>query len=286
MPRSNYEYPGYEKSGTRYYVRAFLLYTILVVGAVWMLMPFWFTITTALTKNPTAATMDIFPSEVTLVNFQDVIRKVPVGKWFFNSLLLATTATLFNLVFDSLAGYALGKLDFWGNGKLFLAFISTMMVPGIVTLIPVYIMLTKLGWVNTYQGLLAPFVASPLGIFLLRQQYKKLPSSLGDAARMDGCSEFQVFYKIYLPMTKPSLAALGIFTFIGTWNNFEWPLIIANDSSLYTLPVALFEVRAQFSANWGLVMAAAALIVIPTIVVFLLAQKQFIKGMTLSGTKG
>jgi len=167
-----------------------------------------------------------------------------------------------------------------------LLFVATVMVPAMVTLIPVYVLLSELGWVNSYQGLIAPLIANPLGIFLLRQHFKGLPSALGDAAAIDGCNEFQTFYKVYLPLAKPALATLGIYTFVTTWKNFEWPLIIASDQSMYTLPVALFAVRNQYFTEWGLVMAAAAVIVLPVIVVFMSAQRYFIRGMTLSGMKG
>ena len=286
MGRSNYDYPGYERGGAGYWSRTTLLYGSVTVGALLWSLPFWWMLSTALTANPTGGSVSLIPSDPTLANFERLFDTQPVLRWFFNTVVFAGSVTLFNLVFDSLAGYALAKIEFVGREKLFLLFVATVMVPAMVTLIPVYVLLSELGWVNTYQGLIAPLIANPLGIFLLRQHFKGLPSALGDAAAIDGCNEFQTFYRVYLPLAKPALATLGIYTFVTTWKNFEWPLIIASDQAMYTLPVALFAVRNQYFTEWGLVMAAAAVIVLPVIAVFMSAQRYFIRGMTLSGMKG
>ena len=286
MPKSSYDYPGYERSGSRYWTKTTILYGGIAAGALLWSLPLWWMLSTALSGNPTGASVSFIPADPTLANFEELFATEPVGRWFFNTVVFAGSVTAFNLVFDSLAGYALAKIEFVGREKLFLLFVATIMVPAMVTLIPVYVLLAKLDWVNTYQGLIAPLIANPLGIFLLRQHFMNLPSALGDAAKIDGCNEFQTFYKVYLPLAKPALATLGIYTFVTTWKNFEWPLIIASDESMYTLPVALFAVRNQYFTEWGLVMAAAAVIVLPVIAVFLSAQKYFIRGMTLSGMKG
>ncbi|HET7325383.1 MAG TPA: carbohydrate ABC transporter permease [Halococcus sp.] len=286
MSRSNYDYPGYERSGTTYWTKTTLLYVGVIVGALLWSLPFWWVIATSITADPSTTSVALLPSDLTFENFASLFENQPVGQWFLNTIIFAGAVTAFCLVFDSLAGYALAKVDFLGREKFFILFVATMMIPGMVTLIPVYVFLSKLGWVNTYQGLIAPLIASPLGIFLLRQHFKSMPSALGEAAEIDGCNQFQTLYKVYLPLAKPALATLGIYTFITTWNNFEWPLIIMSDRSMYTLPVALFAVRNQYFTEWGLVMAAAVVIVMPVIVVFLAAQRYFIQGMTLSGMKG
>jgi multiple sugar transport system permease protein len=286
MGRSVYEYPGYERSGPTFWTKTVLLYVVLTAGALWMVLPFWWTLTTALSANPTGAAAAFIPDTVTIENFVRLWNSLPIARWFINTVFFAGAVTTFNLVFDSLAGYALARIDFWGREKLFLIFIGTMMIPAMVTLIPVYILLSKLGWINTYQGLIVPLIASPFGIFLLRQHFKSMPSALGDAAKIDGCNEFRTFYEIYLPLAKPALAALGIFTFMGAWNNFQWPLIIISDKQMYTLPVALFAVKNQYFTQWGLMMAAAVILVGPVIIAFLAAQKYFIRGMSLSGMKG
>jgi multiple sugar transport system permease protein len=286
MARSSYEYPGYERSGATYWTKTTLLYAGVIGAALLWSLPFWWTLATSITADPSTTSVALVPSDLTLEHFRALFETQPVGKWFLNTLIFAGAVTAFNLVFDSLAGYALAKVDFVGRDKLFLLFVSTMMIPGMVTLIPVYVLLSELGWVNTYQGLIAPLIANPIGIFLLRQHFKSMPSALGEAARIDGCNEFQTFYKVYLPLAKPALATLGIYTFITTWNNFEWPLIISSDSGMYTLPIALFSVRNEYFTEWGIVMAAAVVIVLPVILVFLSAQRYFIEGMTLSGMKG
>jgi len=286
MGRSNYDYPGYERSGPRYWSKTALLYGGVALGALAWSLPFWWMLSTAFSGNPTAASVSLIPTSPTVEHFQELFETQPVGRWFFNTIVFAGSVTAFNLVFDSLAGYALAKIEFVGREKLFLLFVATIMIPSMVVLIPVFILLSRLGWVNTYRGLIAPLIANPIGIFLLRQHFKSLPSALGDAAKIDGCNELQTFYKVYLPLAKPALATLGIYTFVMTWKNFEWPLIIASEEAMYTLPVALFAVRNQYFTEWGLVMAAAAVIVLPVIAVFLSAQRYFIRGMTLSGMKG
>ncbi|SFL31848.1 multiple sugar transport system permease protein [Halogranum rubrum] len=288
MARSSYEYPGYDRSGASYWSKTVVLYALVTTGALWMTLPFWWTLTTALSANPTATSVTFIPAEVTAQNFLKLWERpdILLVRWFINTVIFAGAVTAFNLTFDSLAGYALAKIDFWGREKLFLGFMSTMMIPGMVTLIPVYLILVELNWTNTYQGLIAPLAANPFGIFLLRQHFKSLPSALGEASKIDGCNELQTFYKIYLPLAKPALATLGIFTFMGAWNNFQWPLIIANENEMYTLPVALFAVRNQYFAEWGLMMAAALIIVGPVLIAFLAAQNYFIRGMSLSGMKG
>lgn len=286
MTKSNYQYPGYAQSGPRYWLKRGLLYGAVLIGAIWLVAPFWWTITGALSENPSAGLVAVFPADPTLENFETLFTEVPIGRWFINAFILAGSVTLFNVIFDTLAGYAFAKLNFFARDKIFLAFIGTMMIPGMVTLIPVYIILSDIGWVNTYRGLIVPFIASPFGIFLLRQHFLSMPDSLGEAARLDGCNKIQTFYHIYLPLAKPAVATLGIFTFMFSWNDFEWPLIIATSDQMYTLPVALFAVQGQYTQNWGLVMAAATVIVVPIILVFLSAQRYFIRGMTLSGMKG
>ncbi|MEY7848421.1 carbohydrate ABC transporter permease [Natrarchaeobius sp. A-rgal3] len=286
MAKSNYHYPGYARSGPVYWAKKLGLYALVITGALWLVAPFWWTVTSALSQNPSGGLVVVFPAEATLENFLTLVEEVPIGRWFLNAFILAGTVTLFNVTFDTLAGYAFAKLDFFAREKIFLAFIGTMMIPGMVTLIPVYILLANLGWVDTYRGLIVPFAASPFGIFLLRQHFLSLPSALGDAAKIDGCNKLQVFYYIYLPLAKPAVATLGIFTFMFSWNNFEWPLIIASSESMFTLPVALFAVQGRYTQDWGLVMAAATVMVVPIILVFLSAQRYFIRGMTLSGMKG
>lgn len=286
MARSKYSYPGYERSGLQYWAKKTLLYTVVTFGALWFIAPFWWTFTTTIASSPGAGFVTVFPASPSTENLAELFAEVPIGRWFLNSIILASAVMIFNITFDTLSGYAFAKLDFFGRDKVFLVFISTMMVPGMVTIIPVYILLVELDWVNTYYGLIVPFIANPFGIFLLRQHFLSMPDSLGEAAKLDGCNRIQTFYYIFLPLAKPAVATLGIFTFMSAWNNFEWPLIIATSDELYTLPVAIYSVQGQYTQDWGLIMAAALVMVLPIIAVFLAAQRHFIEGMTLSGVKG
>jgi len=286
MGRSNFEYAGYDHEGPRYWGSTILVYGLTILGAMYMFMPIWWAITTSFSEVANTGIAGIIPFRFTIEHYITVWDAVPMGRWFLNTVIFAGAVTLFNLTFDSLAGYALAKIDFFARDKIFLTFISTMMIPFVVLLIPLYLIVVELNWTNTYRGMIVPFIASPFGIFLLRQHFKSLPTSLGDAARIDGCNEFQTFYKVYLPLAKPALAALGIFTFVGAWKNFEWPLLVARDSSMYTLPLAMFQVRNRFFVDWPPIMAAAVVIIAPLLIVFLSAQKYFIRGMTLSGMKG
>ncbi|MFC6974423.1 carbohydrate ABC transporter permease [Halomicroarcula sp. GCM10025709] len=190
MARSDYEYPGYDRTGVGYWSKTTLLYAAVTAGALWMTLPFWWTLTTSLSATPTASAVSFIPAAPTLENFVTLWERpdIPLVRWFINTVIFAGAVTTFNLIFDSLAGYSLAKINFWGRDKLFLGFISTMMIPAMVTLIPVYLILTQLGWINTYQGLIAPLVANPLGIFLLRQHFKSLPSAQETRPRLTGAT--------------------------------------------------------------------------------------------------
>lgn len=286
MPRPDYEYPGYDRSGPLFWLRTVAVYGAVAIGALWMLVPIWVAFATSVSSTAATGVGALTISEFTLANYADVWTTVPMDRWFLNSLVFAGAVTLFNVSFDSLAGYALAKLDFWGRDVLFLVFISTLMIPFVVLIVPLYLSMVNLDWTNTYRGLIIPFIANPLGIFLYRQYFRDLPDSLGDAARMDGCNELQVFYHVYLPVAKPATVALGIFTFVTAWKNFEWPLIIATDEAMYTLPLAIFQVQNQYYTDWRPAMAAAMIIVVPLLIVFLALQRHIMRGFSFGGLKG
>lgn len=289
MARSNSNYPGYQETAWKHYLKQGIVYGGLSLWGILMVLPIYWTITTSLNGENVARQIIFFPENFTLENYRllwGLRENIPFLQWMFNSILIASSVTIFNIVFDSLAGYALAKIDFFAREKIFLLFIATMMVPGMVTIIPIYLLLSELNALNTYYGLMVPFIANPFGIFLFRQFFMGLPTSLGDAARIDGCNELQVFYRIYLPLAKPAVATLGIFVFMWTWNNFEWPLIIMQDREMFTLPVALYTAQGQYITRWGLLMAIAFVLMLPILLLFLSLQKYFIQGMTLSGMKG
>ncbi|MFC7193014.1 carbohydrate ABC transporter permease [Halocatena marina] len=289
MARSNTNYPGYDTGGASYWVKRSLIYIVVLAGALWMVLPIWWVITTSLSEAPVASDIVFYPRNFTLDNFLklwELRDRIPIFNWFFNSVVVGLAVTGFNLIFDSLAGYSLAKIEFIGRDKIFLLFIATMMIPGMITLIPMYLLIAEFGLLNTHAGLMLPFIAKPFGIFVFRQYFKGLPSSLGDAALIDGCNKLQVFYKIYLPMAKPAVASVGIIVFMGFWNNFTWPFILMSDTEMYTLPAALYTAQTNYFTDWGMLMAITLILVLPLLLLFIALQKYFIRGMTMTGVKG
>ncbi len=208
--------------------------------------------------------------------------------WFLNSFFLASVNTCFNLFFDSLAGYAFAKRDFPGRTFLFWTLICTMMVPGQVVLVPLFLMMINLGLYDSFLAIILPSIAGVFGIFLMKQYIQSMPSGLEEAARIDGCSEFGIFIKIILPLCKPVLAVLGIFVFVGNWNNFLWPMIVLKSQNHYTLQVGLsiLQQLQEHEVHYGIQMAGAVVAAAPILAVFLFLQKYFIKGLTIGGVKG
>ena len=234
----------------------------------------------------------VVPVDWSFVNYLDVwlgrtalLDRGFLG-FFLNSLLYASGATIVVLIFDSLAGYAFARLEFKGRDVTFAAVLATIMISPMILFIPVYLMFNELGLVNTRLGIILPHTISGFGVFLMRQFIKTLPSSLEDAALMDGCSRFGVFWRIVVPMMKPALVTLGIITFITVWNSFLWPLVLARDAALYNLPVALGYFQGQVSTLWAPLMAAAALTLIPMVILFVSMQKYYVRGFVLGGLKG
>jgi ABC-type glycerol-3-phosphate transport system permease component len=234
----------------------------------------------------------VIPVDWSFVNYVDVwlgrtalLDRGFLG-FFMNSLIYAAGATLVVVVFDSLAGYAFARLEFKGRDVTFAAVLATIMISPMILFIPVYLMFNELGLVNTRLGIILPHTISGFGVFLMRQFIKTLPSSLEDAALMDGCSRFGVFWRIVVPMMKPALVTLGIITFITVWNSFLWPLVLARDAALYNLPVALGYFQGQVSTLWAPLMAAAALTLVPMVILFVSMQKYYVRGFVLGGLKG
>ena len=215
-----------------------------------------------------------------------LFTKVGLQHWFVNSLIVSVTATLGVLLFDSMAGYVFAKKKFPGRDFIFWLMISTMMIPGQVTLVPLFILIGKLGLKNSLGAVIFPPLAMVFGVFLMRQYMKTIPSELLEAAKIDGASEIAIYWKVIMPLSKPALATLGILTFMAVWNSFLWPLIILNKDYLYTLPVGLKTLQDKNLVDYGLLMSGASISAIPMILVFLFFQKYFIKGLTLGSVKG
>jgi len=267
-----------------------LKYAILIFGAILMVFPFAWMIDASLMTSSEIQRRPptLYPAEIQWRNFTDLLDVLPFGRLYLNSLFV-TIATVIGVLFtSSLAGFAFAKYQFPGREVLFYIILATMMIPFFVTLIPVFYIVRQLGWINTYQGLIFPSITSAYGIFLMRQFIFSVPDELLDAARIDGAPEPMIYWRIIIPLTRPALATLGTFTFIGSWNAFLWPLLVINSRDLYTVPLGLNTLRifASEQRNLNLLMSGTVLSVVPTLILFIFLQRYFIQGITLTGLKG
>jgi ABC-type glycerol-3-phosphate transport system permease component len=267
-----------------------LVWLILGLGSLVMIGPFYWT---AITSLKSKAEIMLFPPtfwprEFTADNWIGLMNlgfgSFPV--FFRNSVFVAGVVTLLILLTSSMAGYVFAKFDFRGRSLLFWLTLSMMMIPSSVTLIPLYGMMVAFKWTNSYWALIVPVIFSPFGIFLMRQAMHNIPNELIDAARIDGASEFGIFFKIILPLSTSALAALAIFTFVAQWDSFMWPLVIINDSDLYTLPLGLAQFRGRVGIDMGGVTAGSMVAVVPVLIIYFIAQKRFVEGIALTGLKG
>ncbi|MFJ8104808.1 carbohydrate ABC transporter permease [Streptomyces sp. NPDC096132] len=228
----------------------------------------------------------LIPTAPTASNYGELFSRLDFTSMFANSVIVALAVTAGNLLFCSMLGYALAKLEFRGRRAVFALVIATLMVPGLVTFVPLYVLVANMKLTGSLLGLILPFLATPLGVFLMRQFISTLPDELIDAARVDGCRELAIFAKIILPLTKPALATLGIITFLGSWNNFLWPLVVAQNESQYTLPVGLaLASSGQSFTRFGILLAGAVVVLLPVMIVFLLFQRHFVAGIATTGLK-
>ncbi|MFH1837721.1 MAG: carbohydrate ABC transporter permease [Candidatus Omnitrophota bacterium] len=266
-----------------------VIYVFLAAGAVTMALPYvWMLVSSIKPLEEIQAFPPSFAvKNPTLEPYKDLFKMIPMWRSLLNSLFVAGSITLFNVFATSLAGYAFAKHKFWGRDKLFFLFLGSLMIPWQVNIIPGFVIVKNLGWLNSYRGLIIPAMAwCAFGIFLNRQFIYSIPDDLIDAARIDGCTEFMIYRHVILPLIKPVLATLAIFTFLQQWNNFVWPLVIIHTGSMRTLPLALAVLTGQFGANFAMVMAGAVVATVPMLVVYLLFQKYIIKGIELTGLKG
>lgn len=260
--------------------------------ALMMMAPFlWMLLTSLKTQQEAFQYPPTFlPERPQWNNYRQLFTLVPFGRYFLNTVIVTGAVVLGQLFVSSLAAYAFARLKFMGRDTIFLFYLATMMVPFQITLIPLYLLVFQLGWVNTYWGLIAPGLSSAYGIFLLRQAFVTLPEEISDAARIDGATEFGIFWRIFLPLNGPALATLGVFAFLGTWTDLLWPLLIVRDERLRTLELGLAYFNSavpQFvQPNWPLLMAAAVVVMLPIIVVYLFTQRYFTEGIAVSGVKG
>lgn len=278
-PRSDKGRP--KRRGVWLHVGLVLGLLIMIVPFVWMILGSFKTTAELRQVPPTW-----IPEQPTLGNYQDLFDRLDFARFFFNSAVVAVLVTVGNLVFCSMLGYALAKLRFPGRRPLFLLVLATLMVPGLVTFMPLFVLVANMGLVNTHAGLALPFVAQAFGVFLMRQFIMGVPDELLDAARIDGAGEHYIFWRIVLPLTGPALATLAILMFLGSWNNFLWPLVVATTENMYTLPIAiaLFS-TGQHETNLGLLMAGSAAALVPVLVVFVVLQRFFTQGIAMTGIK-
>ncbi|MDD5495884.1 MAG: carbohydrate ABC transporter permease [Candidatus Omnitrophica bacterium] len=264
-----------------------VIYAFLFLGAVSVAVPYVWMFVTSI--KPIAEIQSYPPSFVvkdpTLLSYKDLFRLIPMWRYMWNSIFVAGTVTLGNLFFCSLAGYAFAKHRFWGRDKIFFVLLGSLMIPWQVNLISGFILMIKLGWLNSYNALIVPQLAGVFGVFLCRQFIMSIPDDLVDAAKIDGCSEFTIYRLVILPLIKPVIATLAIFTFLQQWNSFIWPLIVINSSKMRTLPLALSVLNGQFGTRFAMVMAGAVVATTPMLIVFLAFQRYFMEGIAMTGLK-
>lgn len=263
-----------------------LAHFLLILGGIVMVFPFVWMLLSSFKDNREIFQYHFFPKNWTFASYQEVIFNTDFPRWFLNSIIVASITTITVLFFCSLVGYVLAKLRFPGKAVVFILILSTLMVPTEMLVIPWFVMSADYGWVNTYWGIAFPGLITGFGVFLMRQFFTTIPTDLFDAARIDGMHEFGVYWFIGLPLVRPALAALGIFSFIGNWNAFLWPLIVGKSPQMRTIPVGISAFSGEADTAWNLIMSASALAIVPVLIVFILFQRQIIEGVVLSGVKG
>lgn len=265
-----------------------LVFTLLGMVVAITLIPYVVMVSTSLKASGQVftATPEVLPRAPRLDAYAEVIAREPIARYLLNSAVMATAETVGVIVTSVLAGYALARLRFWGRDVVFLVVLGTMMVPTQVTLIPSFILMRWLGWIDTYQGLIVPRLVTAFGMFLIRQFFLTIPSDFEDAARIDGCGRLRFLTQILLPLSGPALATLAIFTFTNSWNEFFWPLLVSRSAEMRTIQVAIATLKGGEVVEWNLLMAVATLSTIPTALVYLVFQRFFVRGIAMSGIKG
>jgi multiple sugar transport system permease protein len=263
-----------------------VVWVLLLAGGILMVMPFVYMVSTSLKTNAEVYELSLVPRAPTLENYRRLGGASGFPRWFLNSFAIAVVTTASVLFFDSLVGYTLAKFRFRGRRVVFLAILSTLMIPTEMLVLPWYVMSKNLGWLDTYWGIMFPGMMTGFGTFLMKQFFESVPDELLEAGRVDGVGEFQIWWRIAMPLVGPALSALAIFTFLGNWTAFLWPLISTTKRELYTLPVGFASFSGEFQREWEMVMAGASVATIPVLLVFILLQKYIVRGVMLAGIKG
>jgi multiple sugar transport system permease protein len=262
---------------------------ILFVALLATIIPFYWMVNTSLQTRENVFHWPplLWPNPIYTDNYARVFELMPMANALWNSIKISTLATVGTLLTSSMAAYAFAKIRFRGKSALFMGFLSTIMIPGQVTLIPLFIVFSRLGWIDTHLPLMVPFILlNAYGVFLLRQFMLGIPDAYVEAAKLDGANHLQIYARVILPLCKPALIALGLFSFIGNWNNFLGPLIFLNTDKNFTVPLIINSFRTVYNVEWGLLMAASVISIVPCLIIYLIGQRHFVEGVTLAGLKG
>jgi multiple sugar transport system permease protein len=264
-----------------------LLLFILSFMALIYLGPFIFSVIVSFSddKNLINQPGQIVNSGWTLRNYIYIWKDLPFSTWLFNSVVITLCQTVANVFFSALAGFTFAKLEFRGKNLIFGAMMASLMIPGIILIIPKFMLINELHMINSYPGLILPGMVSIVNIFLMKQFFETMPKDLEQAALIDGCNYFQMFWKVFIPNSKPALAAVAIYTFQGTWNEFMWPLIATNTGEMFTLPVGMASLRYELLTDWPAIMAGTILVSLPTLIIFVVFQRYFVQGIASTGGK-
>lgn len=263
-----------------------IAWTLLFIGGVIMATPLLFMLSTSLKDASQVYDLRVIPAAPTLDNYIEILGDGRFTRWFVNSMIVALIVTLSNVFFDSLVGYTLAKFRFRGRYIVFVAILSTLMIPTEMLVLPWYLMASQFGWLDSYWGIMFPGIMTAFGTFLMKQFFEGVPDDFLEAARIDGLNEFTIWWKIAMPLVTPALSALAIFTFLGNWTAFFWPLIVTTSAELYTLPVGLSSFAVEQSIQWEKIMTGASIATLPTLITFLFLQRYIVRGVMLAGLKG
>lgn len=275
------------QAGTRLLSRI-VLYAVLVFFALFFLLPLVWMFVTAIKPFEEWVLPNWIPNNPTFENFRSIFADptLPALRWFLNSLGIATVFTVLTLIIDSLAGYAYARMEFPGRNLLFGLLLATLVMPGLMFLIPNYLTVNRIGWLNSYQGVMAPGLAGVFGVFFMRQFFQGVPKELEEASRIDGAGTWTTFYRVVLPLAKGALATLAVITFMASWNDFLWPLLVLNDRTMQTLPVGLATIQGQYTFDYGKLMAGAAVTALPVLVLYMFLQRYIVQSVAMTGLKG
>ncbi|QRM27295.1 carbohydrate ABC transporter permease [Microvirga sp. VF16] len=263
-----------------------IAWTLLFIGGGVMVTPLLFMLSTSLKDASQVYDLRVIPAVPTLDNYIEILGDGRFTRWFINSMIVAVIVTLSNVFFDSLVGYTLAKFKFRGRYIVFIAILSTLMIPTEMLVLPWYLMASQFGWLDSYWGIMFPGMMTAFGTFLMKQFFEGVPDDFLEAARIDGLNEFTIWWKIAMPLVTPALSALAIFTFLGNWTAFFWPLIVTTSAELYTLPVGLSSFAVEQSIQWEKIMTGASIATLPTLLIFLFLQRYIVRGVMLAGLKG